>query len=105
VGLIAAARMRVTRDAKSGNVISVAGASYTAVWVLVSGARLLFDYGSNHLFASQLVQWGMTYQVTVAALTDILIFFSVAMLLGRTGSLALRAGRARGLSTVPAFAA
>jgi hypothetical protein len=105
VGLIAAARMRVTRDAKSGNVISVAGASYAAVWVLVSGARLFFDYGSNHLFASQLVQWGMTYQVTVAALTDSLIFFSVAMLLGRTGSLALRAGRARGLSTVPAFAA
>jgi hypothetical protein len=44
---------------------------------------------------AQLVAWGTAHQVSVAALTDALIFFSVAMLLARTGSLAARAHRAR----------
>ena len=101
-GLIAAARMRVTPGSQPGTAVSHAGFGYAAVWVAVSGARLFFDYGSHHLFASQLVHFGMTYQITVAALTDSLIFFSVAMLLSRTGSLAIRASRA---SAAPAYAA
>jgi hypothetical protein len=105
MGLIAAARMQVTRDPGTGNVVSRAGVGYAAVWAGVSAARLFFDYGSHHLFAAQLVHWGMTYQITIVALTDSLIFFSIAMLLSRTGSLAIRASRARGLRAVPAYAA
>jgi hypothetical protein len=95
VGLIAAAAMRVSPGRKPGTAVSQAGMGYAAIWVAVSAARLFFDYGSRHLFAAQLVHWGITYQITVAALTDSLIFFSIAMLLGRTGSLAIRASRAR----------
>jgi hypothetical protein len=107
MGLIAAACMRVARDQQSGRVVSHAGGTYAAIWTAVSAARLFFDYGSNHLFAAQLVHWGMTYQITVAALTDSLIFFSIAMLLGRTGSLAVRAARTRAVPAttgVPAYA-
>jgi hypothetical protein len=102
VGLLAAACMRVRRDQQSGLVTSHAGVAYAVVWVVVSGARLFFDYGSNHLFTAQLVHFGITYQITLAALTDSLIFFSLAMLLTRTIVLAARARRAR---AVPAPAA
>jgi hypothetical protein len=104
-GLIAAARMRVTAGSKPGTAVSRAGFGYAAVWVAVTGARLFFDYGCHHLFAAQLVHFGITYQITVAALTDSLIFFSVAMLLSRTASLAIKASRARAISAAPAYAA
>jgi hypothetical protein len=97
VGAVAAACLRVSRDRQAGTVTSHAGLAYAAIWVLVSAARLFFDYGSNHLFSAQLVHWGITYQITLAALTDSLIFFSLAMLLTRTGVLAARARRARAL--------
>ena len=45
--------------------------------------------------AAQLFRFGMTYQISLAALTDSLIFFSLAMLLARTAALAARARRAR----------
>ncbi len=94
IGVLAAAVMRVNRDQRTSTVVSHAGVGYASIWTAVVAARLFFDYGSNHLFSAQLVHWGMTTHITAAALTDALIFFSLAMLLGRTGSLAARARRA-----------
>lgn len=91
VGVLAAMFMRVSRDRDSGQIVSRARLAYGGIWVVVVAARLFFAYGSTHIFTAQLVSWGEANQITVDALTDALIFFSVAMLLGRTGLLAAQA--------------
>ncbi len=95
LGVLAASMMRVFTDERTGRVTSRAGLPYALFWIAVVGARLYFAYGSQPVFSAQLGQWMTINQVTLNALIDGLIFFSVAMTLARTGSLAARTRRLR----------
>jgi F0F1-type ATP synthase membrane subunit c/vacuolar-type H+-ATPase subunit K len=94
LGLLAAALVRVFADDATGRPMTTAGLPYALFWVVIVAARLYFAYGSQHVFSQQIGQWLYTSHITVAALTAALIFFSVAMLVGRTAALGARARRA-----------
>jgi hypothetical protein len=90
LGLVAAfGLMKITYDEKSQQSMSIAGVAYGAFWTLVIGARLLFTYGANHWYHTQLGHWMLTNGITVDALTDALIFMAVAMAVTRTIRLAV----------------
>jgi hypothetical protein len=93
VGLAAAAMMGVYRHPQTGQPVSRAGVPYATLWTVVIAARAAFSYGSTHWFESSIVSWAIANQVSVAALTDGLIFMAIVMLLVRTIGLGYRASR------------
>jgi hypothetical protein len=90
LGLAAAALLRTRHDQATGKVYTRGGAGYAALWTAVVGARLTFSYGAQHWFSESLGRWMYQHSITADALTDALVLMAIAMLLGRTGTLAAR---------------
>jgi hypothetical protein len=96
LGIAAAAGlMKVSFDAPSQQAVSTTGAAYALFWTAVIGARLLFTYGANHWYTTQLGHWLFSNGITVDALTDALIFMALAMTITRTLRLAIGRSQVR----------
>ncbi|MGO8886419.1 MAG: hypothetical protein ACLQI7_22555 [Streptosporangiaceae bacterium] len=95
LGVAASALMQVYAGDGS-RPYSYAWIPYALLWVVVVGTRLWFAYASNHVFRVQLGTWMVAHQLTSSALVDSFIFMALAMVLTRTGSLAVRSRALRG---------
>jgi hypothetical protein len=99
LGIVAAGGlMKVSYDTSTRQAVSTSGAAYGIFWTAVIGARLLFTYGANHWYTSQLGHWMATNAITVDALTDALIFMALAMAITRSIRLAVGRAQVRHLS-------
>ena len=104
LGLAAAALLRTDTEPGTGAVFTHGGAGYAALWTAVVGARLAFSYGAQHWFSESLGRWMYQHSVTVDGLTDALVLMAIAMLLGRTGTLALRKSGVAAAPKLPVLA-
>jgi len=103
LGLAAAALMRVY-TAPNSHPYSYAWIPYALLWVVVVGTRLWFGYAANHNLRIPVGTWMYVHHLTTSALIDAFIFLALAMVLTRTGSLAVRSHALRGTppATLPA---
>ena len=91
LGLASNLFVTIHYDAVRGRPVSRAGFGYVVFWVVIFAARLGFIYGSEHLFSGALGQFLVAHQLSVAGLTDALIFMAIAMALARSVLLGGRA--------------
>jgi hypothetical protein len=89
-GVLALCPMKVCRSEKTGRPVSAAGGAHALLWIFVIGARVLFSYGASHWFENQLGSRLAMHSIPSAAITDVLIFIAVAMVLTRAVGLAAR---------------
>ncbi|MET0423960.1 MAG: hypothetical protein ABW046_08805 [Actinoplanes sp.] len=96
LGICSGLLVRVDRDASTGKILTTAGVGFAALWIAVTGGRLLFIYGADHWFTAGLVTFSRDHLITGAdAWTAAFVLLSLAMVVARLAVTALAASRAR----------
>jgi hypothetical protein len=95
IALLAMGLMQVYLSPQTGRPATRGGLGYALVWAAVMAARTVFTYGSSHWFAAPLGRWMASHHVTSNAVTDALIFMTLAMVLTRVAVMAIRSRAAR----------
>lgn len=91
-GILAAGLMNVEREEKTGRIVTQAGFTYAALWVIVFGGRLAFAWAASHVWSHQVAQFSMQHEITSsAAWTAAFVFMALSMVLTRTVVVAGRA--------------
>lgn len=85
---------RLRKKPGKPSAISVAGAGYAGLWILVSVARIIFSYTSQHEFPDALQRFLVQHQLAADGLTNALMFLAVGMDTFRSIGLIVRARRA-----------
>lgn len=94
LGLVAAALVRVHRDA-TGRLVMRAGAAYAVLWIAVIGGRCMFAYGADHWLRRAIGEFSMTHQITGAdAWTAAFVLMALAMVITRVAATGVATARA-----------
>jgi hypothetical protein len=94
LGVVAALLVRVRRV--GDRVVTMAGAGFAALWVVVIGGRMLFAYGAQHWYGRAIGEFSRTNQITGSvAWAAAFVLMALAMVISRvlvTGMQAARLG-------------
>jgi hypothetical protein len=90
LGLAALSFMKFEYDAGAHRAYSRGGAVYVLAWVVITGAKIFFSYGSTELWGRQLFGWMIAHDISVDAFRAALIFLNVATMLARVGVIYFR---------------
>ena len=97
VVLGAAAALAVRVRLVDNRVITTAGVTFAAIWVVVIGGRMLFAYGAEHWFGAGIGRFSHQHLITGAdTWTAAFVLMALAMVLSRVAVTGLRAARASG---------
>ncbi|MFE1755090.1 hypothetical protein [Streptomyces anandii] len=92
-GLIAGALLPAHRD-DSGQIYTTGGVGYAVLWIVLSSARVLFAYGTEHWFPQGIIKFSIDYKLSGQDVyANAFVFMSLAMVLARTGVLLARRHR------------
>lgn len=84
LGALAGGLMAVQVDPTKGSVVTRAATSYAALWTAVIGARVIFIYGSAHVFPRQIATFSAQHAITGApAWTAALVIMAISMVVAR----------------------
>ncbi|MFF5205994.1 hypothetical protein [Streptosporangium sp. NPDC000396] len=94
-GLVAGSLLPAYRDA-SGEIYTVGGVGYALVWIVISSARVVFAYGSEHWFGEEIIRFSIDYEISGPDVySNTFVFMALAMVLTRTAVLVTKRGRLR----------
>lgn len=92
-GLVAGALLPAHRGA-DGRVYTTGGIGYAVLWIVLSSARVLFAYGSEHWFATDLIRFSIDNKLSGPDVyANAFVFMSLAMVLTRTAVLVTKRRR------------
>ncbi|MEC3977430.1 hypothetical protein [Amycolatopsis sp. H20-H5] len=90
LGFVALTPMKFEYDVSAHRVYSRAGLVYVGGWVLITGAKIFFSYGSTDIWGRQLFTWMTANDISIDAFRAAFIFLNVATMLARVGSIYFR---------------
>lgn len=94
-GLTAGALLPAHRD-DDGHCYTTGGIGYALLWVVLSGSRVLFAYGTEHWFSHGIVTFSIDHELSGQDVyANAFVFMSLAMVLARTAVLLTRRRRLR----------
>jgi hypothetical protein len=93
-GLAAIPLFRVSKDAKTGRLVTRAAYAYAALWLTALAMRLVFAYGSTHWFHSAVASFSIANHVPQNTYAAAFVLMVLTMIVIRTTAVLIRGHRA-----------
>lgn len=102
LGFAALSFMKFEYDAAQHRTYSRTGVAYVVAWLLITGAKIFFSYGSTDIWGRELFTWMTQNGISIDAFKAAFIFLNVATMLARVGVIYFRGSATAKAAGAPA---